>query len=121
MKLIGFDGWPTRARRPQPARIERRIVTNKLREERITLGILDRLLLAARFVGWGHQQKRRMIAMGSEDAICLLIHPFVDRQSATGARRLIGPGSLHLQIDSRLVGRAERSLRWTVAVETKMV
>src|ERR1044072_1796447 len=35
--------------------------------------------------------------------------------------RLIGPGSLHLQIDSRLISRVEGGLRRTIAVETKMI
>ncbi len=108
------DQRPARAARPKAARVLRFEMVHPLGQ--VSVG-----LLAAGLVAVGHQQEGRVIAVGFEDAVGLVIDPLVHRLAVAEAGGLIGPARLDLVIEPEFIRRDERRFRRTVGVEPKQV
>ena len=75
--------------------------------------------ITSRFVAGRHHQERGMIAIASHHTLRLVHEITVDGHAAVHLHTMVGPArSLGSQIEAYLIGRCERSLRRTVAVET---
>ena len=78
--------------------------------------------VASGFVACRHHHKRRMVAVGVDDALRLLEEVFVDDLSATQANAMIGPRrTFGLQIEAYLVCCGKGSLWRTIAMEAHVV
>src|SRR5208337_3929655 len=98
LELVLRDEPPARAAGPKAARVLRVEVVHPF-------GEVSADLLAAGLVAVGHQQERRMITVGLEDAVGLVIYPLVHRLAVADGGGLIGPAGFDLVIEAELVCR----------------
>ena len=78
--------------------------------------------VASRLIASRHHHKRRMMAIGIDDAAGLLEKVFVDDLTATQLHAMIGPRrSFGLQVEAHLVGSGKGGFGRAVAVEAHMV
>ena len=78
--------------------------------------------VASRLIASRHHHKRRMMAIGIDDAAGLLEEVFVDDLTATQLHAMIGPRrSLGLQVEAHLVGSGEGGFGRAIAVEAHVV
>ena len=107
---------PAGAAGVEPARIARLAVVDPLGQEAL-------LVLAARFVAVGHEHEGRMVAVGFEDAVGLVVHP-VRRPACRRRASWTGwPTTTHStwQIEAEFVGRDEGRLGRAPRVEADVV
>jgi hypothetical protein len=115
MPLILRDLRPARRRRPETTRIH----GSKMLHVR---GQIGGVFGTARLVAVRHQDERRMVPVGPEDAIGLLVHPAVHGLSISQRRRGIRPTrSLHVQVHPQFIGRHEGRFRRAIRMEPKVV
>ena len=114
MELVLRELRPSGAAGPKAARVQRLEMLHPLGQ--VSVGFF-----AAGLVAVGHQEKRRVVAVGPEDAGGLVIDPLVHRLAVAQGCGLVGPAGLDLVIEAQLVGGNKGGLGRAIRVEADQV
>jgi len=115
VELVGEDDRPAGGAGIQAARVLALPVVHPL-------GQPGALILTRRLVAVGHERERRVVAVGLEDALPLLVQPRVQGAPVPDRGTLVGPGgTLDLVVETQLVGGDERGLGGTPGVEADVI